>query len=223
MKKLILIVTAVSLLISNLAYSNDVDFQSFLQETQKITQGPQSFRLVWWIPTEYWEESLKNDPSMTQDQKNALYEVVDKYTVFSVIDANISNLGSMVPFPKSEIVRKISLSVGQEKNILPLSDGDLSSDAINLFSMMKPLMANMLGQFGQGLEFVCFKGTDANGKRLLNPKSEKSFTINYSEHSFKWRLPLGSLLPLKYDPLTGEEFPGNYIYNPFTGNKLVGK
>jgi hypothetical protein len=38
---------------------------------------------------------------------------------------------------------------------------------------------------------------------------------------FKFRLPLGSLLPPKFDPNTHEKFPGNYIYSPYTGSKLV--
>ena len=37
---------------------------------------------------------------------------------------------------------------------------------------------------------------------------------------FIWWIPLGSLLPPKYDSETGEKFPGNYNYNPFTGIRL---
>ncbi len=221
MKKFIFVVTIISFFIGNLAYSKDVDLQNLLQETQKMTQGQQSFRLIWWIPTEYWKAAFKNEPNMTQTQKEAFYETVNGYTVLSVIDAKTTDLGSIVPFPKEEILNKISLSVEQKNKMFPLSDDELTSDAKNLFAMMKPLMANMLGQFGQGMEFICFKGTDSKGARLLNPKLEKSFAVNYAEHSYKWRLPLGSLLPAKHDALTGEEFPGNYVYNPFTGNKLV--
>ena len=223
MKKFIFVITIISFLIGNLAYSKDVNLQSFIQETQKMSQGQQSFRLIWWIPTEYWKEAFKNEANMTQNQKEAFYDAVDGYTVLSVIDAKTTDLGSIVPFPKEEILSRISLSVEQNKKMLPLSDDELTSDAKNLFAMMKPLMANMLGQFGQGMEFICFKGTDSTGARLLNPKLEKSFAVNYAGLSYKWRLPLGSLLPAKYDSLTGEEFPGNYIYNPFTGNKLVEK
>ena len=37
----------------------------------------------------------------------------------------------------------------------------------------------------------------------------------------RYRLPLGSLFPPAVDPKTGESFPGNYHFNPFTGDKLT--
>jgi hypothetical protein len=40
------------------------------------------------------------------------------------------------------------------------------------------------------------------------------------DQTYRWRTPLGSLLPVKVDAKTGEEFPGNYSFNPYTGEKL---
>ena len=34
------------------------------------------------------------------------------------------------------------------------------------------------------------------------------------------KFPLGSLLKPRIDPVSGESFPGNYGYNPYTGVKL---
>lgn len=221
MKRIAFWTTILLFLISIPAYSKDVNLQNFINETQKMTQGPRSFLLIWWIPTEYWQEAFKNEPNMHQSQKDAFFAAVNDYTVFSVIDASITELGSIVPVSREEIVNRISLSVGQEVKILPLPEDALTSDAKNIFTFMKPMMTNMLGQFGKGMEFICFKGTDTAGKRLLNPAEEKSFAVNYAGQSFGWRLPLGCLLPEKHDAITGEKFPGNYIYNPYTGNKLT--
>lgn len=85
---------------------------------------------------------------------------------------------------------------------------------------MKPLLANMLGQLGQALELVAFKGKSHDGKRLLHPRESGRFLVVLGERVMHWRLPLGSLLPPTYDPRTDEIFPGNYTYNPFTGEKL---
>ena len=223
MKRIILTVVIITFLTGSHLCAGDVDLQKFIQETQKLDQGANSFRLVWWIPTEYWKESFRNSPNMTDEQKEAFYKAVDDYIVFSVIDAKTTNFGSIIPSSRDEIISKLSLSIGQEKPMKSLPDTEVSSDAKNIFAMMKPVLANMLGQFGQGMEFICFKGFDSKGERFLNPIGNISFSAKLGDAMFKWRLPLGSLLPPKYDPQTGEEFPGNYIYNPFTGSKLLQK
>lgn len=223
MKKTFLTVIIFAFTLSTLAYAENVDLQKFIQETQKMKQDQKSFRLVWWIPTEYWEESFKNETNLTQAQKETFYDAVDDYIVLSIIDARVSALGSIIPVSKEEIVSNLSLSIGGGDKMLPLPDSELSSDTINLFSIMKPLIGNMLGQFGQGMVFVCFRGMDSKGEKLLEPKGNQTFSINYSGDAYNWRLPLGSLLPARIDKATGEEFPGNYIYSPFTANKLTEK
>lgn len=223
MKKIFLTIISFTFVMCSISYAENVDLQQFVQETQKMSQDQKSFRLFWWIPTEYWEESFRNEPDMTQAQKESFYNAVDDYIVMVVIDAKTTEFGSIIPVSEDEIVAKLSLSIGKEKHLRPLTDSEVTSDTKNLFSIMKPLMANMLGQFGQGMVFVCFQGKDGNGKRLVDPRGSQSFSISYSGDTLKWRLPLGSLLPAKLDKITGEEFPGNYMYNPFTGNKLIDK
>jgi hypothetical protein len=220
MKRFILAVVMLGLVTGNLFAGERVDLQKFILDTQRLEQGQNSFRLVWWIPTEYWEESFRNVPTLTDDQKREFYKAVEDYMIVCVVDAEISAFGSVMPTSRDQILDKLALSIGQGKTMKPLSDSETSSDAKNLFAMMKPIMANMFGQFGQGMEFICFNGFDAKGKKLFDPKREGFFAVIFADATYKWRLPLGSLLPPKYDPQTGEEFPGNYNYNPFTGKKL---
>jgi hypothetical protein len=221
MKRAIVAAVLITFATGSLLWAGGVDMQKFVQETQKLDRGPNSFRFVWWIPTEYWKEIFRNNPNLTEDQKKTLIRAVEDYIVFSVIDGKTTQLGSVVPASRDEIVSKFSLAIGQGKQMKPLPDAEVSSDTKNLFAMMKPVIANMLGQFGQGMEFICFQGVDSKGKRLLDPVGNVSFSATLGASTFKWRLPLGSLLPPKYDSLTGEMFPGNYIYNPFTGSKLI--
>lgn len=223
MKRIILSIIIITFLNGSHLWAEGVDLQEFIQETQKLDQGANSFRLIWWIPTEYWKESFRNAPNMTDGQKESFYKAVDDYIVLSVIDAKTTNFGSIVPSSRAEIISKLSLLIGPGKLMKSLPDTEVSNDARNLFAMMKPVMANMLGQFGQGMEFICFKGFDSKGRRLLEPMGNTSFSAKLGDAMFKWRLPLGSLLPPKYDPQTEEKFPGNYIYNPFTGSKLLRK
>ena len=47
--------------------------------------------------------------------------------------------------------------------------------------------------------------------------------MTLGDATYRWRLPLGSLLPPRYDAKTGEKFSGNYLYSPFTGKELTTK
>ena len=70
---------------------------------------------------------------------------------------------------------------------------------------------------------MVFKGKDEKGTRYLNPRKIGKFSVHLKDKSFNWRLPLASLLQPKIDPETKEAFPGDYNYNPYTGNKLINK
>jgi hypothetical protein len=221
MKQILLTIVITALLIANLSSAGAVDMQKFIQETQRVEQSEKTFRLIWWIPTEYWKESFKELPGITEDQKREFYEAVDGYIVLSVIDAKTTAFGTLIPTPKEGIVSMLSLTIGQGQVMKPLADTEVASDARNLFAMMKPVLSSMLGQFGQGMEFICFRHISSEGKKLLDPLGNGSFSVSLGNSTYRWRLPLGSLLSPKYDPQTGEEFPGNYIYNPFTGSMLA--
>ena len=140
-----------------------------------------------------------------------------------MVDAKISTLGAVTPKGREELVAALSLTTSGGAKLEPLPESDLSPDTINLFAMMKPILGNMLGQFGKGIEFICFAGKDAQGEHLTDPTKEGFFTIDYGGKTYAWRLPLGSLLPPMFDPETGERFPGNYLYNPYTGKRLVAR
>ena len=202
------------------ARAEDIDLAKFAQETQKIVHEKSGLLMIWWVPTEYWQESLKKT-DMSQTQKEAFVKALDDYIIFFVVDSKISPLGAMTPKSKEEIVTNFFLYAGQHKNAKAMSDDDISPEAKNILAMMRPAFGQMLGQFGQGTQFLCYKGKDAQGNKLLDPKKEGKILVKYGSKSFQWRLPLGGLLPPKYDPKTDEKFPGNYSFNPFTGTALV--
>jgi hypothetical protein len=58
---------------------------------------------------------------------------------------------------------------------------------------------------------------------VIDAMQAGTMQVKLFDQSFKWRTPLGSLLPLRVDAKTGEEFPGNYGFNPYTGEKLTTK
>ena len=115
MKKIFLAVSIITLFAGTHVFARDVDLQQLVQETQRLNQTKNSFQFVWWIPTEYWEESFRNAPDLTDSQKETFYRAVDDYIVISVIDAKISDLGTIISSSRDEIRSHLSISIGQGK------------------------------------------------------------------------------------------------------------
>lgn len=197
----------------------NVDLGKFAQELQRTVLGGGQFNLVWWIPTEYWQESFKHSP-MTKEQKEGFSKAVEDYIVVAVVDGTLTPFGGIQALDSASIRKNISIKVGKGVPLTPLADDEIGKDTQTILTVMKPVFARILGEFGKGMELVCFKGKDAEGKRLVDPRENGQLTIKYGSKEHIWRLPLGSLLPPKYDAESGEQFPGNYLFNPFTGAKL---
>jgi len=199
--------------------SGATDISELTKETQRTKQEPGKFTMVWWIPTQFWEANLKNDPRLTDTQKTDLSKILDKYTVVVVVAGDFGPMAAYQSKKHDDIVANTELRVN-DKVIPLLQPADVSKSAINFISVMKPLMANMLGAMGEGMEFLLYSN-DQNGTKLIDGMKSGGFTYTVFGNKFTWRLPLGSLLPRKIDPSTQEEFPGNYLFNPFTGGKLA--
>ena len=215
MKKTISIITFMTAMI---ATTKAVDMQQLVQDTQRFTHDAKVTKMAWWIPSEFWEVTLGQDPSLTAEKKKEIIAVLDDYTVFVVSHSTIGVFGGMTNAPRKEIEKNISLVVDGNE-LLPLRNDEMSSDASSLYAMMKPMMAQMLGQFGQGMEFFVYRN-ERKGQLIIDPKKEGSFYFECFGEQYDWRLPLGSLLPPKFDLETGQTFPGNYKFNPYTGAEL---
>ena len=219
MKKLVIYFLATLMFSSAFTYASDI--QSLINDTQRIVQKDKTLNLVWWIPVEYWEVSLKEDKTLTEEQIKGFVEALEDYTTFAVVVGESGVFGGMKFEPRDQILKNTELKVGEE-TLRPLNKEDMNADAQAFFTMMKPLMAQMLGQFGRGMEFVAYPNKK-NGKLIIDPKLQGGFTYTCYDNKHKWRLPLGSLLPPMIDETSGEVFPGNYNFNPFTGAKLIRK
>jgi hypothetical protein len=202
-------------------FGAEVEINELIKDVQRIKQGSGSIHMIIWTPREYWSVFLEKTPNLTKEQRESFLNAVDKYVIFIVVDAKISTFGTLTATSQEDIQKNISLSMDKKERIKPISPDELSDETKALLMIMKPVFANTMGQLGKGMEFVCFNVNDSEGNKLIDPLKKGAFTIKLEKDSFKWRLPLGSLLPPKFDPKTDEKFPGSYEYNPFTGDKLV--
>jgi hypothetical protein len=197
-----------------------IDLQALIQETQKHSLDPGHMTIVWWMPSEFWRASLAQNPGIRKEQTEAILQILAGYTMVAVADGSIGPFGG-VTFNTEDVVRSgVTVRDPQGRTHSPLDNDSIDVDAKNLLQMLRPGLGNTLGSLGQNIYFVLFRAT-ADGRPIADPKGKGTFTVVLRDTEYSYRLPLGSLLPPKYDPATRETFPGNYMFNPFTGGALT--
>jgi hypothetical protein len=194
--------------------------QELVQETQKSTTVDGQVSMVWWMPQEFWDESLKaSGAAVPEEMRTQILTLMANYNIIAVLRGRTGALGLTDVQPKAEMQKNISLESGG-KVIAPLAPEQLDPGAQVLLAQLKPGLAATIGQMGQAMEFLVYPG-QAEGSRLIDPVKAGELKVVFYGQTHRIRLPLGSLMPLRVDGKTGEQFPGNYQFNPFTGDKLT--
>jgi hypothetical protein len=175
---------------------------------------------VWWIPEEFWQVSFSQDPTVTEAQTQEFIRVLRPYTVIVVVDGKVGAFGGVTYKPEADIRANIQIKDSQETRYQPLSEDKIDADTKSFLSMMKPVLVNMLGPMGQNMHFVIFPAKDEKGQKIVDANKEGAFSVKLGERVFRWRLPLGSLLPPRICPTCGENLNGAYKFCPWDGAEL---
>jgi hypothetical protein len=196
-----------------------IDLRALVRETQITSNAANERTMVWWLPEQFWQASLRQG-KLTGDQVDEFLKVVRRYTLIAVVDGRVGPFGGMSFNPEEAVRANVTLKDATGVNYAPLGESSIDPDMKNLIQAMKPIAANMLGPIGQNMHFVLFPAKSDDGRLVADAASNGTLWVNVGGKEFRYRLPLGSLLAPKYDPGTGETFPGNYKFSPFTGTKL---
>ena len=123
--------------------------------------------------------------------------------------------------PEAEIRAGVQIRDGQGKTYAPLPEEKIDPNAKDFLLMMKPVFASMIGPMGQNMHAIVFSNRDEKGQPIVRAKGEGSFSVQLSGREFKWRLPLGALLPPKTCPQDGEKLNGAWKFCPWHGVALT--
>ena len=205
---------------STTAQAVRIDIDALTNETQKGSPVPDDATLVWWIPEEFWRGSLTQDPSMTASQVEQFLKVVRPYTVVVVADGKVGPLGGITYKPEPAIRSCIKIRDTDGATYAPLAADAIAADAKNLLSVMKPVLENALGPAGKNMHFFVFPGKSKKGQPIASARTAGSFTILLADREFRWRLPLGSLMPTSACPKCSEKVSGAFKFCPWDGAKL---
>ncbi|MGB8473119.1 MAG: hypothetical protein WCE61_03405 [Candidatus Acidiferrum sp.] len=178
--------------------------------------------LVWWVPAEFWEQSAVAQGSSPQKAR-ATFASLRQYTVIIVMAGKIG-LGNINWYSENEIRSSTTIRDSNGQIYKPISD--ISPDAAGLTSIIKPVMANILGPAGQNLQILFFASKTERGTPIADPTREGSFAVlieglgGQKLTSYQWRLPLTSLTPPRYCPVGRERMEASWKYCPWHGVKL---
>ncbi|WP_213435361.1 MULTISPECIES: hypothetical protein [Lysobacteraceae] len=191
-----------------------------IRDTQRSSASPQKIDLVWWLPAEFWMAATAADKKVADSEKQAIIELFREYTVVGVVVGDMGTIGVQKFRSEAEVRADLHLvdPAGREYTALPPDQVD--KQLALMLQILKPMLASVVGEMGNNLNFYVFPGKAKDGKRTADPLAEGKLVVKLFDETYPFRLPLGSVLPARFDPATGERFPGSYRFNPFTGAQL---
>jgi hypothetical protein len=199
---------------------DSVDRSALMRDLTLTRNADGKITMAMWMPDDFWRATLQNSGTLTDKGVAEYIAVVHPYTLVAVLNAQ----KGITAFHYADIdtlVNEVTIEDSYGTTYSALPPDSVSEEVRNLIQTMRPVMSNMLGAFGQHMEFLAFPSADKAGHSIADPKSDGSLTVHIGNVALRYRLPIGSMLPPSLDPKTGESFPGSHHFNTYTGSKLV--
>lgn len=205
---------------SALAEDTRVDFQQMVSDLQKLHMQDNGFRLVWWIPTQYWQAVLSNRSDLSPEQVKEFLDSVQPYTIVAIVEAEVGAWGTSTFTPEEDIKANTVLIDGKGTRHKPLPDRKINGPVKMTLSVMKPVLAQMIGPMGESMYFLVFPGVDKKGKQIADATGKGSLVVQLKDEEFRWKLPIGAFLTKRPCPQCKEVCNGAWIYCPWCGAQL---
>jgi hypothetical protein len=203
----------------------DIDLNVLTVEGQVMTGGASDLALVWWIPAEFWEVSMRQESMVPDEQVNQVMGVLKNYSVLAVVQANVSPFGSFQFFEKEQIMKGMNVECGRpDGSVEAISHTEPSDPDLRIMlDQMRPILAQAMGSLGQNFYFFPLPDVDDDGERLLSPYDKGMIRVKLlnadAVHTAELELPLDSLFVPRLCP-NGKPAHVSWNYCPWSGKKL---
>ena len=187
--------------------------------------GNNEIDLVWWIPTEFWEATMRQNPDVPDFQVDQIIGVLRNHSVLAVVQADISPFGAFSFFEKDTVMDGLKVQVRRENGKLETishtepSDPDLRI----LLDQMRPILAAAMGSLGQNFFFFPLPDMNNDGKRIISPYEKGELIVSLQRgkmtSQLSIELPLDSLFVPRICP-NGKPAHVSWAYCPWNGEKL---
>ncbi|HEY4337816.1 MAG TPA: hypothetical protein VGM89_18025, partial [Puia sp.] len=174
----------------------------FIMDCMKSTGELPHKEMALWIPAQFWE-IVGTQMNLPAETVANITKEMSPYMMFCVVDYTME--ASNIIFRTADDIRPTLKLVDSSKHVyLPLADKDVSPLAMRMVNQFQPIMAKLLGQFGDGMHVFLFDGTGGNGRPAFDVDKSNHFLLTWEGVSAKWSLPLASVLPPKFCPVDKE-------------------
>lgn len=194
-----------------------VDLNQFIEETQEVLSTENNDLVFsWWIPIEYWRIALQDTEDVSEEVILGIESAFDKYVLICVADGK-SNDGQFDFKSYKSVYSGITVEDSSGNKLRPVKRKDIPEGTAAILNNIRPMLAQLLGQMGEGMHLFLFEHNDPT---KFNLKEKGQLSINLGKYTFDYLLPLPSVLAPKTCPNDQKAMQGNWIYCPFHGNKL---
>ena len=202
------------------AQSQQPDFREVVLDFMRMSNANGEVNLVFWIPDEFWRLAAALNPNASTSQTDVVIKVVHPYTILCVASGKNRPFAAPDYRTEAEVRGLIRLKDGSGNIYTPLPQDQLDASVAGLLAIAKPSLERMSGSATSKWYFFVFPGSTKDGMRICDPTKEGTCEVDLGEQAFRWRLPLGSLLPKQRCPRCGEMLSGAYKFCPYDGTKL---
>lgn len=199
------------------AYATDI--AELFRDAQKSRITPEEMTVAWWItPDIFVAGATAAAPGEAELARHL--QSMSGVIIFLVTHNRLDAEGRHVPVNDGEDGRNARLEIESGPVLVPLRNSEIDEHLYAFMENARPTLANAAGSIGEGFYFTVFRQPPVPLKRV-DPREPGRMTLHFAGATFTWRLPLPSLMPGRIDRRTGETFPGNYRFNPYTGDHLA--
>jgi hypothetical protein len=79
--------------------------QELVRDTQRMTEAGGQVTMVWWLPLQFWEESLKANPALPAEARQQILGGLADYNVIAMLRARTGATGFSDAQPKAELIK----------------------------------------------------------------------------------------------------------------------
>ena len=190
------------------------------QETRQQLNASGVADFVWWLPTEWWRLALSGNETVPEPFLQRTEAALARYTLVLIAHGNASP-DTLTWTDETALRTQVALLDRDGRDYSPVATELVAEDARAAVDAIRPSFAGLLGPAGRNFHFFFFPSTTDTGTAIADPRLPGEISVRVVNQRYRWRLPLGSLLPEKRCPVDGERLNGGWLFCPWHGDRLA--